>query len=278
MHIVGVTGHAGAGKDEIASYLVNKHGYIQVALADPIKRFGLNVFGFDVSQLWGHSKNAFDPLFNECNIRSSGIDFEPGCVLSSVKRVCDIGWGDAAMRLSSYGPKWIESLVPIEEQEEALKKLYFWFSSLGHHYPQLSPRIMLQHLGTEWGRVQISEDIWVNNFIYTAQKVLQGYDYSRETGIEDTMRLERPRGIVVSDVRFGNELKHIRSVGGKIIRVTREVADKKAKSLGIEKHASEVEQSTFPDDIFDCILKNDKTIKDLHNAIDVVAKAFMGTK
>jgi hypothetical protein len=278
MHIVGITGHAGAGKDEVAGRLAEKYGYLQIALADPIKRFGLNVFGFDVIQLWGPAKNTFDPLFNECNIRSSGVLFEPGCQLGSVKRVCDMGWGDAAVRLSSYGPKWIEELVPLEDREEALKKLYFWFASLGHHYPQLSPRICLQHLGTEWGRNVINKDIWISKFIDTAQHILDGYQYSREVGLTAGKEAQLPNGIVVSDVRFANEIEHIRKVGGKVIRVTRESADKKANSLGIMKHASEVEQAEFADNMFDCILKNDKTIKDLFSSVDIVAAAFKGNK
>jgi len=278
MHIIGITGHAGAGKDEVAGRFVNKHGYTQLSLADPLKRFGYNVFGFDPIQLWGPSsaRNTFDPTFIECNIRSNGVDFSPGCKIGAVRRACDPGWADAASRLVSYGPEWVASLVDADKQDKALEVLYFWFASLGHHYPQLSPRIMLQSLGTEWGRQEVDEDIWINELISTATKVLQGHDYSREEGISANKTMVIPNGVVVSDVRFKNELDAIHTAGGKLIRVCRESADKKAKKLGIAGHASEAEQATFSDDLFDAVIQNEGTLPDLYKNLDVVELALGG--
>lgn len=45
--LVGVCGKAGAGKDTIADYLVNNHGFKKIALADPIKRMVKDVFVLD---------------------------------------------------------------------------------------------------------------------------------------------------------------------------------------------------------------------------------------
>lgn len=281
MNIIGVTGQAGAGKDEVAGRLVQKHGFVQLSLADPMKRFGLNVFGFDVIQLWGPSsaRNHFDPGFNECSIRVSQVEFEPGCSIAKVRRHCDPGWGDAAMRLADYGEEFVNGLL--EEpaaRVEALNMLYFWFASLGHHYNQLSPRIMLQSLGTAWGREVVSEDLWINHLVDTAERVLQGEVYEREVGFLNAERTPPPVGIVCSDVRFANELNAVKDAGGRIIRVTRESADKKSKKLGIAGHASEAEQKTFTDDMFDSILKNESTLKELYTAVDVVSVAFGNKK
>lgn len=280
MRIIGITGQAGAGKDEIAGRLVQKHDFKQLSLADPLKRFGLNVFGFDVIQLWGPSsaRNTFDPGFQECGIRSSQVAFEPGCSISKVRRHCDPAWGDAAMRLADYGEEWVDELVPDpDEREEALRMLYFWFASLGHHYNQLSPRIMLQHLGTEWGRQVVNDDIWIDNLISTAEEVLAGCCYEREIGITGE-HAPPPSGVVVSDVRFGNELTRIKDVKGKIVRVTRESADRKSKKLGIAGHASEAEQAAFTSDMFDAVLANEGTLSELKAAVDVVAAAFKRAK
>lgn len=276
LNIVGIAGQAGSGKDEIANHLVNHHGFKKVALADPIKRFALNVFNFDVIQLWGPSsaRNTFDPRYGECNIRSSGIEFSPGSNMSSAKRATDPGWGEAAVRLSEYGPEWVKEVVS-GDREEALNKLYFWFSSLGHHYPQLSPRIMLQHLGTEWGRYEIDQDIWIDALIRTAGRVLLGYEYSKETGFSHE-QTEPPVGVVVSDVRFSNELSKIKDVKGHLIQVTRESASSKASKLGITNHASEAEQKAFKKDLFDAVLTNEGSLKELYSAVDIVAAAHLG--
>jgi hypothetical protein len=280
MRIVGVTGQAGAGKDEVAGRLVQKHDFKQLSLADPMKRFGLNVFGFDVIQLWGPSsaRNHFDPGFNECAIRSSQVDFQPGCSISKVRKHCDPGWGDAAMRLADYGEEWLADLIEDpDERIEAERMLYWWFGSLGHHYPQLSPRIMLQSLGTEWGRHACGEDIWINNLVATTEDVLAGCTYEREIGFTGEHQ-PPPSGVVVQDVRFANELAHIKEVGGKVIRVTRKSSDRKSKKIGIVGHASEAEQAAFTSDMFDAILANEGTIAELHSSVDVVAAAFKGSK
>jgi len=281
MRIIGVTGQAGSGKDEIAGRFVQKHDYMQLSLADPMKRFGLNVFGFDVIQLWGPSsaRNMFDPGFNECAIRSSQVTFEPGCSIASVKRHCDPGWGDAAARLADYGEGWVNSLLrEPAARVEALNMLYWWFGSLGHHYNQLSPRIMLQSLGTEWGRVVCGDDVWINQAIHAAERVLCGEVYEREVGFLNAERSRPHTGVVVSDVRFHNELHCIHDVGGKVVKVTRESADKKSKKLGITGHASEAEQKTFTPDMFDAVLANEGTLPDLYKAVDVLAAAYKGLK
>lgn len=277
MNIVGITGQAGSGKDEIANHLVKSHGFKKLALADPIKRLGLEVFEFDAVQLWGPSsaRNTFDPRYVECNIRSSGIDFTPGCKMGSVRRACDPGWAGAASRLAEYGPGWICDVLADGNRKEALEKLFFWFSSLGHHYPELSPRIMLQHLGTEWGRQEIDQNIWIDTLLRTAEKVLEGWQYDKERGFSNT-RGTPPPGVVVSDVRFSNELDRTKAVGGKIIKVTRQSASSKAQKLGISNHLSEAEQLAFGDDRFDAVLANEGSLKDLYSAVDIVAAAHLG--
>lgn len=51
--IIGVAGRAGAGKTTIADILVKKHGFVGIALADPMKRFCKELFEFSNAQLWG---------------------------------------------------------------------------------------------------------------------------------------------------------------------------------------------------------------------------------
>lgn len=77
----------------------------------------------------------------------------------------------------------------------------------------VSPRRMMQTLGTEWGRQLINPDLWL---IMAHQRLLQNGP-----------------GMVIPDVRFDNEAAWIRKHGGRIIHVFR--PDTKA----VEAHASE---------------------------------------
>ncbi len=65
--IIGLSGLAGVGKDTVADFLVRHHAFEKVALADPMKHFCKEVFGFTVEQLWGPSaaRNAIDPRYGK---------------------------------------------------------------------------------------------------------------------------------------------------------------------------------------------------------------------
>lgn len=62
MKLIGVSGLAGAGKDEVARILVDERNFCRVALADPLKRACAEWFGWSERQLWGESsmRNAPD--------------------------------------------------------------------------------------------------------------------------------------------------------------------------------------------------------------------------
>lgn len=60
-HLIGLTGRAGSGKDTVADILVARHGFKKIALADPMKRFCQEIFGFTVEQLWGPSEKRNEP-------------------------------------------------------------------------------------------------------------------------------------------------------------------------------------------------------------------------
>lgn len=77
----------------------------------------------------------------------------------------------------------------------------------------VSPRRMMQTLGTEWGRQLINPDLWI---IMAHQRLLQNGP-----------------GMVISDVRFENEAAWIRKHGGRIIHVIR------PEAKAVEAHASE---------------------------------------
>lgn len=77
----------------------------------------------------------------------------------------------------------------------------------------VSPRRMMQTLGTEWGRNLINPDLW----LVMAHQCL----------------LRNGPGMVIPDVRFENEAAWIRKHGGRIIHVIR------PEAKAVEAHASE---------------------------------------
>lgn len=75
----------------------------------------------------------------------------------------------------------------------------WWAERLG--IPELTPRRVLQHWGTEVCRDGFHDDIWI-------------------ASLENKMRKTRDN-IVISDVRFPNEIKAIQNAGGKVVRIKR---------------------------------------------------------
>lgn len=89
-----------------------------------------------------------------------------------------------------------------------------------------SPRQLAQTLGTEWGREAVHPDLWIALF----RKEWERYKYI-------------PTGVVISDVRFENEAKMIRELGGVVIIVKREAAGKVAKhksEMGLRKNTADI--------------------------------------
>ena len=62
----------------------------------------------------------------------------------------------------------------------------------------------MQTLGTEWGRKIIGDNIWVNLWSTKAEELTS-----------------MNQGVVADDVRFENEVKIIKDMGGIIVRMTR---------------------------------------------------------
>ena len=251
-NIIGISGKAGSGKDTVAEYLVEKHGYMKISFADPLKRFAASVFGYNAQQLWGPSefRNAEESMLED-------------------------GWYDARKNLEKHGKLWLTE-IQLErkkraEIDEQYVQLLHWFDGLQRDYPSaISPRVVLQTLGTEFGRHVLGKEVWVEYMIYVADKVLEpGHTYTPVSGLSSS---PTPTGVIVSDLRFLNEIKAINLVGGKIIKITRSDA---GDTPGVENHASEKEQEQFSAENFDFLLNNEGSLDDLFAAVDVFAKGLV---
>lgn len=63
--IVGLGYKARSGKDTIASYLVKKHNFKQIAFADALKRGCMEIFGLTEEQVYGSLKEVKDEYWNQ---------------------------------------------------------------------------------------------------------------------------------------------------------------------------------------------------------------------
>ena len=104
---------------------------------------------------------------------------------------------------------------------------------------QLSPRQMMQKVGTDMVRTMMGDDFWVRHM---------------------NTKLSSEEGrVIVSDVRFQNEAELIRHRNGILIRIVSE-------EQSLDTHPSEMEQLLIQEDI--CI-KNHKTgLPQFHQKID----------
>ena len=193
MKIITLFGVKGSGKDSAAQGLV-EDGWVAIALADPLKWFCRELFHFDNTTLFGASQlrgvpwpdarlNAwwFDGVF----ARAEGMD----------DRIAQLFQGHVDMTLARMA------------LYDLLRKCY-------DEVEDFSPRDALQQVGTDWGRT-LWNDIWVT----AAKRVIDAMAngdmvYRHATGAETLPGAPAPKGFVITDGRFLNELEATRAWGG----------------------------------------------------------------
>ena len=136
----------------------------------------------------------------------------------------------------------------------------FWSEKMGKKF---SPRLALQLLGTEAGREVFHKDIWVNSLLKRAGD----------------------KNVVITDVRFKNELKFIQKNNGVVVRVKRgpepewyEDAIKVNKGdryIGwalakdrLKRKGIHVSETDWVGSKFDYTIENDGTLEDLGKKVD----------
>jgi hypothetical protein len=130
----------------------------------------------------------------------------------------------------------------------------YWSEKFGKSF---SPRLALQLMGTEAGRNVFHTDIWVISLLNRA----------------------RGKNVVVTDVRFQNEIKYIQDNGGVIIRVKRGDEPEWYNGLLTMNTTDERQQLMSKFGIhpsewdwvgsdFNHIIENDGTINDLGNKVN----------
>lgn len=137
---------------------------------------------------------------------------------------------------------------PIKDAVQAMfgydrKTLEYWKRTTEPVPPlHRSMRVILQTLGTDWGRDTIQPDIWLRLWEHRVKDLQHKLGYG-------TRLL-----VVVPDVRFQNEVTLIKSLGGVVVEVVRPDYEEG------EDHASELQELENVDEV----VMNDSTLSRLH--------------
>lgn len=110
----------------------------------------------------------------------------------------------------------------------------------------LSPRQMMQRVGTDMIRRLWDDDFWVKHM---------------------DMRLDKECDVVISDVRFSNEAQWIKDNGGILIRVD----DGRWRST--DTHSSEILQSYIKEDL--CVFNKKNGFQEFHLLIEETIKKIL---
>lgn len=153
---------------------------------------------------------------------------------------------DAAACIFGWDRDMLEGSDAKARAERELKDEW-WSQRLGF---DVSPRYMLQFMGTEVMRHNLHSDIWA---LATEKRIIE-------------MSQEYPwANFVISDVRFPNEFAMIRRLGGQIWHVRRGDLPEWFGKTPDHIHESE---KAWNNERFDHVLYNDHTIEDLKRAVD----------
>lgn len=245
-----LTGAAGSGKDTVGRFIAEELNGVLIAQADPMKQFVGKIFGFDAKALWGPSEERNRPI----NMPLDELDEF---------------WSRCAGNLTTHSQAFLDDVLPDvvgSQRYPATDELRRWFNMLRSTYKaNLSARIALQTIGTEWGR-KVRPTMW-NEWVIRKMPLLLdgGWRYANETGLVPDPSFSGYGVVVVTDGRFRNEVRGVVEAGGHAIRIVNSEKEAAAATSGLSRigvvgHRSEEEMKSIPPHWFRVTLINDKTL------------------
>lgn len=128
----------------------------------------------------------------------------------------------------------------------------------------VTPRKMLQMVGTEAGRDLFHKDLW----LFSLEKKLQDYE-----------------NVVIADVRFPNEVDFIRNKGGYVVRIKRgpepewydtamDISSKKEYNMSLTYPNVHISEWAWIGQNFDYVIHNEGSKNDLESNVEKILLDF----
>lgn len=111
--------------------------------------------------------------------------------------------------------------------------------------PKKKDRLLLQVLGTEWGRTQ-NEDIWIDKLF-------------------NTLDLDGDANIIISDARFINEFEACKKNGFILVKIETDEVIRLARGASGKVHPSETDMDLYWD--YDYVITNNGTKEEFYSKL-----------
>lgn len=240
--IISISGKAGSGKDtvgKIIQYLENPNATTE-SIAKAIKD-GNRTFKNSTWQIKKYSDKLKDIV---CILI--------GCTREQLE--------DQEFKETPLGKEWTKwgivrpngtRVIDVQSSYEKAfeRKETVWQDGSTIKEIQLTPRMILQLIGTEGGRDLIHPDIWVNA-LYSDYRPLS-YEKDSEGRIETV-----EEKWIITDSRFPNDVRRTREMGGVLIRVNRAECEGRKNEHISEKALDDCDE-------WDYVIENNGSIEEL---------------
>ena len=267
-NLIGISGQIGSGKDLVGD-MIQYITYCKCYNDDADDDISFEGFNNNVLKIWEIKK--FADKLKDCICVLLGCSRE----MLEDRNYKETELGEEWWYYIAKDDKSPSGLITLDEYSNLNENQRNWLKLV-----KLTPRLILQLLGTECGRKIIHPNIWVNSLMSEYNTITMSYHNDILIGRPDECRgkicyypgyneKEVFPNWIITDVRFPNEAKAIKAKGGIIIKINR--TNNTIETSGIQKHESEIALDNYK---FDDIIENDGTLEDLFYKVHEIIKKY----